>query len=508
MIPLATKQQVQQLRARYSHEEFIRYTWQKSTEPFIVGMHTKEICRLIDEAIEDYRHGKSTFLVIKVPFRHGKSDMISRYLPPHFLGEFPDSEVMLVTYASSLAEGFSRFGRTLMRSDEYKSLYPNAEVSKTNGGVQQWGIEGHTGILTASGLSSGITGKGYHLGLCDDYCASRAEAESETIRNSTWEHFTNDFLTRRAPVSITIVLATQWHEDDVIGRIEKKINPDCEEYDEDFPKFKIVSFPAHNGEADIGVKDREKYGDNKTHIEHVKYEWLFPERFSASWYKGQFASLGDYASSGLLQCNPVKRGGNQLRIDKIQWHDSLDVFPKTKYYRVWDLAHTAKQTQKQDPDYTAGTLLTYTKKVDENGETVWVLWIKNVTRFRLNAPERDGLIRQTTEADGASVGVAVESSLDSKDTVSSLQNALAGRRVVTPIRIKHGDKVARMSYVEPIFDAGNVHVYRGDFSMDWLQEAQSFPSGKHDDMMDNITAGYELICEGNGQMVVAGVRGF
>jgi len=501
MIPIANKEEVQKLKARYSHLEFMKYTWQNTSEQFLAGIHTKEICRLIDEAIDNYRKGQSTFLVVKLPFRHGKSQTLSRYLPPHFLGEFPDNEVMLVTYASSLAEGFSRYARSLMRSTEYKTLYPNVEVSKTNGGVQQWGIENHTGVCTASGLGSGITGKGYHLGLLDDYCASRADAESETVRNSTWEHFTNDFLTRRAPTSITIVLATQWHVDDIIGRIEQKIDPTSPSYDADFPQFKIVSFPAMNGEADIGVKDFAKYGDRKTHIEHIKYNWLFPERFSESWYKQQFASLGEYASAGLLQCNPTTRGGNLINVSKIKIHNSLDDFPITKYYRIWDLAHTAKQTQKNDPDYTSGTLLAYVKKND-----VWELWIKNVSRIRANAPERDTFIRLVTEKDGGNVTVGIENSIESKDALNTMQFILQGRRIVRPIQCK-GDKVARMGFVEPIFDAGNVHVYNDDWTLDWLKEVKEFPSGKHDDQIDNMSAGYELICNGEKKIYMGAVSG-
>ena len=477
------------------------HMWQKIGEPFLIGMHTKEICRLIDQAFEDFRNGKSTFLVIKVPFRHGKSDMLSRYLPSHFLGEFPDNEVMLVTYASSLAEGFSRYARNLIRTKEFKELYPDVEINKENGGVQQWGIEGHLGGCVASGLSSGLTGKGYHLGLLDDYCASRAEAESETMRNGAWEHFTNDFMTRRAPVSITIVLATPWHTDDIIGRIEERIDPTSPKYDPDFPPFKIVSFPAKNGEVDIGVRNKKKYGDSKYHIEHVKYDYLFPQRFTADWYNQQFSVLGSYASSALLQCNPTSRGGNLIKTDKIQFHDSLEEFPKIKYYRIWDLAHSEQQRMKDDPDYTSGTLLGF-REVNGNTE----LWIKNVSRIRAEAPERDNFINAVTEHDGQSVTIGVEISLDARDAVKIMQKALKGRRVVVPIKTV-GDKVARMSYLEPVFEAGNVHVLKADWNLDWLNEVKSFPSGKHDDQMDNMSAGYAHVYQQKTTMVKMRVSG-
>ena len=479
----------------------MKQTWQGATEPFTIGIHTREICRLIDEAFDNLRQGQSTFLLVKVPFRHGKSQIISRYLPPHFLGEFPDKEVMLISYASSLSEGFSRYARSLMRSEEYATIYPDVKLSQTNAGVQQWGIESHLGSCMASGLGGAITGKGGSLLICDDYCASRAEAESETIRESTWEHFTNDFLTRRAPASIVIVLATPWHVDDIIGRIEKRISPESDNYDPDFPQFKVISFPAMDGEVDIGVKDKDKYGDLKYHIEHVKYKWLFPERYDEKWYKSQFASLGSYAASGLLQCNPQIRGGNLFDTSKIQWHDSVADFPKTRYYRVWDYAHSAKQTQKADPDWTSGTLLTFTKI-----EGQWHLWIRDVVRMRGKSPERDNLVRACTEKDGANVPVAVENSLDSKDSINAMQTVLLGRRTVIPVNISI-DKVARAGYIEPIFEAGHVHCLRSSWNLDWIQEVKEFPSGKHDDQVDNLTAGYFLICQNQGQVISGRVAG-
>lgn len=499
MIPIANKEELSKIKARYSHLEFMKYCWQKPFEPLVVGMHTKEICRLIDEAQEKLKNGESTFLLIKVHFRAGKSDIVSRFLPPHFLAENPDKDVMVVGYAASLAEGFSRFSRNLIRSPEFQELYPNTNIT---GGIQSWGIENHIGVVTASGLTSGITGKGYTLGICDDYLSDRASAESAVIRNTLWEHFTNDFLTRRSPTSITIVLATPWHVDDIIGRIESKIDPTNENYDPNFPPFKVVSFPAKDGEVDIGIKDYEKYGDRKYHIEHIHYDYLFPERYSKEWYEQQFASLGEYSSAGLLQCRPTIRGGNLINTSKIKIHTNANNFPNTKYYRVWDLAHTEKQTQKADPDWTSGTLLTYVKEND-----IWHLWIKDVARIRANAPERDNFIRAVAEKDGMNVTIAVENSIESKDAFNQMQYIFNGRRVVRSVSIK-GDKVARMSYVEPIFEAGNVNILSGSWNLDWLKEVKEFPSGKHDDQIDNMSAGYQLCCLGNGQVIVGAVKGW
>lgn len=500
IMPIMSSDDIKKYRAKKNHLDFIQYCWQNQQEPFSIGIHTRTICHMLDEAVENLKKGESTYLIIKVHPRAGKSVILSQNLPAHFLGQFPDKDVMIVCYNSSLAEKNSKICKNLMRSTKYKELYPDVVV---NGGVQQWQAEGHLGIVTASGIISGITGNGYVLGLLDDYCSGREDAESAVIREKTWEHFTNDFLTRRAPVSITVVLATQWHVDDIIGRIENKIDPNSKEYDEHFPKFKVVSFPAEKGEAEVW----EQFDENgkrllKGHYSHKSWDYLFLERFSKDYYTQQRAALGEYSYSALYQCSPTVRGGNIVDVSKVNIIDNVKSFPLLKYYRVWDLAHSEKQRMKDDPDWTSGTLLAY-QKIEGD---LYKLWIKDVARIRAKAPERDNFIRMVAEKDGPSVTIAVESSVESKDTLATMQTIFRGRRVVKGVKIQ-GDKVSRFSPVEPIFEAGNVNILQGDWNLEWRNELAEFPSGKHDDQVDNLSAGYILFTQGTNEIKRIGVKG-
>lgn len=474
------------------HLNFMQTVWRNRAEPLVVGLHTRAICNLIDKAVNDFDEGKSTFLIINVPPRHGKSDMISKYEPVHFMAMHPDKDVMVVSYNSSLAIGHSKFSRDLMTTDAFKEIFPNVQLSSKSSASDSWGVEGGIGIVTASGLSSGITGKGYHFGILDDYCAGRAEAESKIQRDTMWDSFVNDFFTRRAPVSITIILATPWHVDDIVGRIKSKIDPTQVSYDKDFPKFTVVKFPAKNGTAHIV--------NNKGEDEEVKYDYLFTEhtlstgevikgRFSPEYYESAFSTLGRYGAQALMQCEPTVKGGNLIDTSKIKVHNDVKEFPLIKYYRVWDLAHTAKQRMGDDPDWTAGTLLGF-----RNVNGITELWVKDVAHFREDVPKRNLLINAISEKDSQSVSIGIECSLDARDTIRTMQEATRGRRRIIPIKTQ-GDKVARMSYLEPIFEAGNVHILRGDWNFEWLNELNEFPSGKHDDQVDNLSAGYAMICQ-------------
>lgn len=470
--------------SRKNHLDFMQHCWMKGIhDPLVVGFHTRRICERIDKAIEDFRNGKSTYLVINVHHRAGKSDIVSRYLGAHFLGEFPDQEVMQVTYQANLAASFSTFGRNVFRSDKFQELYPNIHLSHETNKKNEWVIvdndENPTGgKLYASGLQSGLTGNGYALGVLDDYFAGRAEAESKVQRDNAWDAFTDDFMTRRAPVSIVIVLATQWHWDDISGRIRNEAEKNA-----DFPQFESIRFPARARD----YPGREKYPG----------EFLFLERYNREWYVSQYATLGRYSSAALMDCDPQMRTGGVLSTDGIVWYDRGDweIPSETniQWARIWDLAHTAKQRSGDDPDYTSGTLIGFERR---GGDPILHLWIKHRVRLRAGAVKRDETIELHAEKDGKFVKQAIENTVESKDAYEYICKNIPGYNW-QQINIS-GDKLARAAPLEPIFEApGHVHVLRGDWNDEWLDEIVKFTGtgNEHDDGIDNLSAGYIMLVD-------------
>jgi predicted phage terminase large subunit-like protein len=459
---------LRRLKARQNHLDFMSYTWTNQTTPFLTGYHTKVICDCIDTAIEKFRRGISTYWVIAVPFRHGKSEIISRKLPAHFLGLFPDNKVILCGHTAELTEGFSKTSKNILSLPQYHDLFPGVIVDPASSSGAHWRIHKREGECFASGLLGSLSGQGYHLGLLDDFCRNRADAESETMREKMWNAFTNDFMTRGAETSITMVVATTWHVDDIIGRIAES-----QKHDPDFPKFKVIRLPALSDKYPSGT--------------------LFPEKFSKKWYIQRKAILGEYGFSSLMQLEPVKRGGNMLNTECIQKHKSISEYPKNlKWYRIWDLAHTAKERAKQDPDWTSGTLFAMNIMDDMPH-----IWLKNVNRMRKNAPERDTEINMVARLDGSYVKIGIGGSVDSKDAIKTMQKILKGKRTVISVP-ENKDKVVRATPLEPIFKAGNVHVpANAPWLPDWLSEIAAFPFGAHDDQVDNLSSGY-AVASGTG----------
>lgn len=464
---LPTLDELNQEMARRHHVEFMQATWQREGEPFVVGLHTASICSRIDRAIVDYRAGLSTFLIVMVPFRHGKSDIVSRYLPPHFIGLFPDAEVMLATYASELANDLSRFARRIAGFEAYMRIFPGVTVAEDSSAVNRWGVQGRTGGMVAAGLGGSMTGRGYALGIVDDYLKNRAEAESRTTRDHIWDSFTNDFLTRRAPVSITMVVATPWHVDDLIGRIQSRMHDDAK-----FPQFEILRFPAFDPSYASGT--------------------LFPERMPLSWYEGHRATLGTYGTASLLQCQPQRRGGNLLKIAPseelpnagVQFYDEAPA--GLRWVRAWDLASSKKEVVSDDPDFTVGMRMAV-----QILEGVKHLWIDDVWKKQVLAPERDRVMEKYAELDGPRVRIGIETVAGYKDTYDRFAARMRGKVIVEQITPSR-DLVARCEDVAPIFEAGNVHIRRAPWTADLVQDLGDFPSGAHDDTIAAMMAGFDL----------------
>lgn len=431
--------------------------------PFHEGRHTRAICERLTRAVEDWRAGKSTYLIITVPFRHGKSDIVSRALPAWFLGRCADRhpDIIMTGYGASLIGKFSRRAQGIVDSAAYRRVFPGVGIGKRT--EANWTIEGSVGEVTAVGLGGAITGSGGHLIVIDDYCKSRAEAVSETFRNRVWAAFRNDVFTRRnAPASIVCVTATPWHVDDLIGRIRA-----AEAADPTFPRFERLSFPAR------------KLGPDG-------WDTLFPEHFPAEWYSSQRAVLGKQAAA-LLDCSPQVEGGQRFNPHNVVVHDSLDGWPELREVRGWDLASSSKERDKDDPDWTWGVRGGVRDVRLDGGVTAHELWLRDAVCCRAEAPERNRLIRETALRDGSGVTQCIEGFGAYKDTYTEFKAALAGASIVRRSTMP-GDKSAKAAPMEPAFETGRVHVYRPGFRGEawqrWCEDFGSFPSGKHDDAVD------------------------
>lgn len=422
--------------------------------PHIVG-----ICRELQAATEAVERGECYYVFITCPPQHWKSTTCSQHYPIWHLGRNPEHRFIEVSYSSGIAVRNSRMARRLVDHPVTREAFDIALDPKFKA-ADNWDLKDHRGGMLAAGFGGGITGNPADIIVIDDYFRGREEAESETIRNKVWESFQSDVMSRRAPAHAVVILATRWHEDDLIGRIENEMSKDPM-----FPQFKKVRYPAWTEE----------------------YEWLFTERYSGQFYESTQVVLGKYAWSALYMCDPTPREGGLIQVDNI---DFVDEMPDgLKWVRFWDPASGKRERAKNDPDWSEGTKGAVSK--DPADPRILHVWISDVVSVQAEAPERDRLIIKTAERDGPGVKVGIESNAAYKDTYLWIRKLLRGKSKVRPL-LASKDLVARGEALEPIFEAGHVHVLRAEWNDAWVSQLRSFPNGAHDDKVASMIGMFEM----------------
>jgi hypothetical protein len=172
--------------------------------------------RLICSELEAVARGRCKRLMILAPPGSAKTTYTFRLFPAWYFAFRPSSSIIACSHTQELSETNSGFVQRYIRE--------NAEVldyKLSNDAKGRWYTDNHCGYLAGS-VGSAILGFRANVAIIDDdRIRSRADAESETSRESTWNWFTNDLLTRLTPDGAIILIATPFHEDDLMGRLQR-----------------------------------------------------------------------------------------------------------------------------------------------------------------------------------------------------------------------------------------------------------------------------------------------
>jgi len=229
--------------ARIKFSDYCRYI--SPDEP--PATHHEILCDALDDVIE----GRCRRLMVFMPPGSAKSTYSSVKFPSYFLGRFPTKSIICGSYGEGLATAFGRKVRNIVTSSDYSELFETtlSEDSRAKG---EWETQ-LGGSYFACGVGSGVTGRRASFGIIDDPVKGRKEADSELVRDETWDWYRADFLTRLKPNSAQVIIQTRWHEDDLSGRIlPDDWNGESGEF-EGFDKqmWRVICLPAQARENDI-----------------------------------------------------------------------------------------------------------------------------------------------------------------------------------------------------------------------------------------------------------------
>ena len=149
----------------------------------------------IAEKLEAVERGEISRLLIFAPPRSGKSELVSARFPLWYLGRNPRGQIIASSYGGTLAGEFGRQLRNLTHHPVHRAIFPDAVLRQDSQARDHW-VTKSGGVYIAAGIGGAITGYGANLLIIDDPVRSVEDANSETVRENTWNWYTHDAYTR------------------------------------------------------------------------------------------------------------------------------------------------------------------------------------------------------------------------------------------------------------------------------------------------------------------------
>lgn len=452
------------LEEKAKAELALRFLTRKRLLPFVerfnpdyqAGWVHKDICNRLEQFSKDVAEKKSPRLMLFMPPRHGKSTLASVAFPAWHLGRHPQHEFISCSYSGSLAMGFSRKVRQLLREPTYKTAF-KTRLDPDSQSAEAW-LTTDGGGFVAAGVGGGITGKGAHILVIDDPVKNRDDAESQNARESTWDWYTSTAYTRLAPGGGVLVILTRWHDDDLAGRLLKAAADNGEQWE-------VVNYPAR---AEVDEQFR-KAG-----------EALHRERYDEEALARIEKAVGPRDWSALYQQNPVADDGDYFTRGMIQYYDREEVdFSQMRFYCAWDLAIGKKDRN----DYTVGMVV----GVDEHDQ----LFVVDVVRGRFDGFEIVERILDLYEEWRPSI-IGIERGHIEMALGPFLEKRIRERGLyeafIKDLKTGRRDKEARARAIQGRMQQGMVYLPRDEqFTGPLVAELLRFPNGVHDDQVDALS---------------------
>lgn len=406
--------------------------------------------KILADALERVENGTLKRLIVNMPPRHGKSELVSVNFPAWCMGRNKDRSIMAVSYGAALAQEFGRKVRNIMDDPEYKVLFDTrlAEDSKSRG---SWATNGRA-EYNAMGIDGTATGKGAGILLIDDPVKNREEADSEIVSENIWNAYRGVFRPRLTPDGAVVIVMTRWKDDDLVGRILEEARISSGE------DWEVVTLPA------IAEDDEEFRSEG---------EALWADHFTLENLEQVRVDIGNYEFASQYQQNPVSRETQEFKKDMFRYARLDEVESKiTNCYVTIDSALSKK------------------KNSDNTGVTInWVdsenVWHIKAFKKKVNPTELIELIFDLHKV-YKPISIGLEETVMTQAIDPFLTVEMAKRNIFpNVVPLKHGgvNKQTRIRGLLPRYERGHI-VHIIGLCDDLEAELLRFPASAHDDVMD------------------------
>lgn len=437
---MAAKELLKRRSIRRSLTEWCRYC----------GFEPAAHHKLLIEKLEQVSTGDIDRLAVFMPPGAAKSTYGSVLYAPWHFSQHPNHCVIAASHTAELAEKWGRRVRNLVSEH---SLVLGVGLSQDSQAAGRWETSA-SGEYFAAGVGGAIAGRRADLVVIDDPVRSREDADSELIRDKTWDWYKSDLYTRLKPGGRIVLIQTRWHEDDLAGRLLADMAAGGDQWE-------VISLPA--------------LAEQNDPLGRAAGAPLWPEWEDDDALARKRRAVGPRDWSALYQQRPAPEDGDYF---KAEWLKPYERSPARETLRVYggsDYAVTAN-----GGDYTVHVVV----GLDPEGR-MYLLdlwrgqessdrWIESLCDLvqewkPIGWAEEQGQIR-------AGVGPFLERRLRERKAYVS--------REQFPTR---GDKAVRAQSIRGRMALEGLYVpVNSAWYPDLRSELLSFPAGKHDDQVDAL----------------------
>lgn len=446
----------------------------QDTDPWVAYPHHRLLSREL-VSLHARMPGARRQLMVMMPPRHGKSELSSHWFPVWNLALDPKTKIILCSHSQELASKFSRAVRKTIR--EHYPMIGTRMIEDSRAAHRWETAEG--GEMFATGIGGGISGRGADLLILDDPVKDAEAADSQQIRQNTWDWWETTFLSRRAPDAIVLLVMTRWHEDDLAGRLlvaesdlwQQLRLPGLAEEDDPLGR--------QPGTA-LWPKDRSG---------KVRFDAEFLETTKRR---------GSRSFNALYQQRPTSLEGLGIERSWWRWYDEdPQKVASAADYTIITIDPTFKDTDSSD--FVGGFVLARV------GHRVFMV---DGLREHLNAPKTIKAIRDLKQRWPQAKRILIEETASGPAIIQLLETELPG---IMPVRAA-GSKTVRLhwgvSSVAGFIEDGNVflprtHIQRckekptrgcaACVAEQLVAEGAAFPHGAHDDLVDACVQGVSFL---------------
>lgn len=431
--------------------------------------------RLILEKLQGVENGEVPNLMLLLPPGSAKSTYADVVFVPWYMSRKPRRNVILASYASDIAKKQGRRARQLIKSPGFERLM-GVTLSGVSSAADEWALSNGSEYMSG-GLLSGLTGNRAALGILDDPIRGREPAESQTIRDKTWDAYVDDFCSRLIPGAPQVMILTRWHQDDPAGRIlPEDWSGESGVFDgRDGRIWHVVCLPA--------IADR-----NDDPLGRKIGETLWPEWFSLDHWRPFQRNARTWNS--LYQQKPTAPEGTFFKREWFRRYDELSRPKNLRFYMTSDHAPGGGSENDWNVFRVWGV------------DTEQRLW--EVDGYRVQGSLDKAMGIEIDDATGEQ-RIALEGALPLIRKWKPLcwfpendNNWKSARPFIVAAMKKHktrcrieeistagGDKATKAQPFQAKASMGEVYIRSGVLGDAIIDEYVAFPGGRHDDEVDN-----------------------